>query len=642
MKKLFLLLITVLFTFISYCQTLFTYGSHKVTTTEFLNAYNKNKTPASNDNEQALRDYLTLYIKFKLKVQAAKDMRLDTLPSLKADLRNFRSQIETNYLKDDKETKRLTDEAFERSQKDIHVVYFFQPAVLDSDTSVVYKAINDAYLELKKKQLSDEEILAQLNKGSVQIQKNDAGYITAFTLPYEFENIVYALEPGQASTPYRTKKGWFIFENKGERPAVGKISIAQILFAIPQGHTEEKEHVKKIADSVYNALQNGADFGELAKEFSDDRSTFYNGGKLPEFGTAKYDSVFEKHAFALKTDGEMSTPFETEFGYHIIKRISASPVPATQNDDEFMNNLKQEVSNDSRIHIAQKKFITEILPVIGFKKLNVNQQNLWIVTDSSLIKNKNVTIGKLNENTSLFTYNNNTSAKVRDWILYLRNLGKTITGDRHAYYESEFPQFSDASAVSNYASRLENFNPVFKNQVNEFEDGNMLFEVMQRKVWGKASSDSTGQLSFYRKNKEKYFWNSSAEAIIFSCSDKDIANNSMKELKNGKTWKEILSTNPSKIQADSGRYELGQIPVIDRTNFTPGLLTAPVINKNDGTAVFAQIIKIYPDHQQRSFEDARGLVINDYQNFLEQKWVLELEKKYPVKINEQVFQQLLK
>ncbi|MEO9144049.1 MAG: peptidylprolyl isomerase [Ginsengibacter sp.] len=641
MKKLFLLLITLTVTFISYGQTLFTYGNHKVAATEFLDAYNKNKTNVA-DSSQALRDYLNLYVKFKLKVQAAKDLHLDTLPSLEADLHNFRSQIEGNYLKDDKETKRLTDEAFERSQKDIHVVYFFEPVGVDSDTSITYNAIKELYQELKKKQLSDEEIIAQLNKGSVQIQKNDAGYITAFTLPYEFENIVYNLKPGHVSAPYRTKKGWFIFKNTGERHAVGKITIAQILFAIPEGHSQGKDRIKKTADSVYNALRNGADFGDLAKQFSDDRSTFYNGGKLPEFGTAKYDSIFEDHAFALKKDGEISAPFETEFGYHIIERVSAAPVPATQKDEAFMYNLKQDVANDSRIHIAQKKFVTEIVPIIGSKKLNVNQKDLWVVTDSSLMRDKNVTIDKINENTSLFTYNNNTSVKVRDWILYLRNLNSTISGNRAAYYETEFKRFSDASAVSNYASRLEEFSPAFKSQIREFTEGNMLFEVMQRKVWGKASSDTMGLKDFYNQHKEKYFWNSSAEAIIFSCSNKDVATDAMQQLRAGKTWKEILSESPSKVQADSGRYELGQIPVVDRTYFTKGLITAPVINKNDGTAVFAQIIKLYPDHQQRSFEDARGLVINDYQSYLEQKWVSQLEKKYPVKINEKVFQGLLK
>ncbi|MDQ6763372.1 MAG: hypothetical protein M3015_12200, partial [Bacteroidota bacterium] len=65
------------------------------------------------------------------------------------------------------------------------------------------------------------------------------------------------------------------------------------------------------------------------------------------------------------------------------------------------------------------------------------------------------------------------------------------------------------------------------------------------------------------------------------------------------------------------------------------------INKGDGTAVFAQVIKLYPQDQQRSFEDARGLVINDYQSFLEQKWIESLRKKYPVKINEKVFKSLL-
>jgi peptidyl-prolyl cis-trans isomerase SurA len=68
----------------------------------------------------------------------------------------------------------------------------------------------------------------------------------------------------------------------------------------------------------------------------------------------------------------------------------------------------------------------------------------------------------------------------------------------------------------------------------------------------------------------------------------------------------------------------------------------PVINKNDGTAVFAKILTLYPGRQQRSFTDARGLVISDYQNYLEEKWVNQLKEKYPVKVNQKVLQSLLK
>ena len=97
MKKLLLSVAFFFFLSITYCQTLFTYGSHPVSKNEFLRAYNKNKT-ATTDKEQAMKDYLDLYIKFKLKVQGAKDMHLDTLPSMQSDLQNFRTQIENNYL----------------------------------------------------------------------------------------------------------------------------------------------------------------------------------------------------------------------------------------------------------------------------------------------------------------------------------------------------------------------------------------------------------------------------------------------------------------------------------------------------------------------------------------------------------------
>ncbi|HUZ59175.1 MAG TPA: peptidylprolyl isomerase [Hanamia sp.] len=638
MKKLFLLCLFVSFIFISYGQTLFSYGNHKVSATEFLNAYNKNKT-SDTVSSQGLRNYLDLYIKFKLKVQAAKDMHLDTLPSLKADLENFRSQVQNNYLKDQDEINRLTNEAFERSQKDIHAVYYFVPEV--SDSSLSHKVISEVY-KLLRSNTSDSEILAQVNKSRPNVQKADLGFITVFSLPYEFENIVYELKPGQSATPFETKRGWYIFKNVGDRHAVGKITLAQILFAVPDGFIIPRQKTKKLADSVYNALMNGADFAKMAKQFSDDRSTYMNGGLMPEFGTAKYDSVFEDHAFALTKDGEISQPFETKFGFHIIKRISVSPVPETKNDKPFMTNLEQEVLHDSRINIAKQKFISEILPKIGFKKMTVNKENLWQVSDSSLITNKNVTVGNINENTILFTFNNHANVKVRDWNLYLRNSNKTVPGGNHESYKTLYPEFVDASVVANYASRLQNFSLAFKNQIQEFKEGNMLFEVMQRNVWGKASTDSIGLLRYYQQHKEKYFWRSSAEAVIFSCSNKEVASESIKQLRKRKTWREIIIENPTHVQADSGRYELGQIPVVGRTHFTVGLITLPVINKTDGTAVFAKIIKLYPDHEQRDFEDARGLVINDYQNFLEQKWVAQLEKKYPVKENEKVFQELTK
>lgn len=641
MKKLFLFISLCFFISTSFCQTLFTYGSHAVSKNEFLRAYYKNKT-VTTDKKQALKDYLDLYKKFKLKVQAAIDMHLDTLPSLQSDLQNFRTQIGNNYLEDDNEVDALVNEAFNRSQKDIHVQHFYvsiNSKMLPADTLKLYNAINKAYDELKKGGTNYDEIVSEIKEKIAPLEGSDLGWITVFTLPYEFENIVYNLKPGQVSKPYRSKKGWHIFKNEEERPAVGKIKIAQILFAVPAGNISMRDHAKQIADSVYKALKSGADFGELAKQYSNDRRTYMNKGAMPEFGVATYDGAFEKVAFSLKNDSDISQPFQTEFGYHIIKRISRSLIPEDKTDEAYMANLKQQVLSDSRIASAKEKFLKDVLVKTGYKKNNaVNEKDLWTVTDTFAIANKKIAAGNVNENTILFSFNN-AKVKVGDWMQYVRSVKTTYAAHAEQTHVELYKSYVSVAAIENYKNRLENFNPEFKYQLQEFKDGNMLFEVMERKVWSKASSDSIGLEQYYNEHKTNYKWSASADAILFSCSNETVAKTAIEEINKGKSWKDLVKDN-SQVQADSGRYELSQIPVNNKTDFTPGLLTEPVVNSGDGTTIFSLIIKTYPGDQRRSFTDARGLVINDYQNLLEKKWVEELKKKYPIKVNEKTFQSI--
>lgn len=639
MKKLLLIFLFSSLVGMSYGQTLFTYGKKAVDADEFLTAFNKNRV-ASADSSNALRNYLDLYIIFKLKVQAAKDLKLDTLASMQADLQNFRSQIEGNYLDDEKEVKYLVNQAFERSQKDIHVVYYFLKNNQTADSLNQKKAIEKFAKKLLGNEAADAKLLDEINfQKTNKIQKNDAGFITVFSLPYVLENIVYSLKPGESSLPLATHKGWYVFKNTGERKAVGKITVAQILFAAPDDAPAQRSAAKKLADSVYHLLQNGGDFSELAKEFSDDKNTYMTGGLIPAFGTGKWDNDFENHAFALTKDNEISQPFETKFGYHILKRISAEPVPDSQNDEAYIYDLKQEVLKDNRNEIAKQKFFREILPIIGFQKKSYSEQNLWKFTDSVLMSNKRLHIGNIQQNTTLFSFNNHKNITAADWITYLQSARDVYPG-MPGSYQKHFEDFTRACAFSNYASRLENYNVSFKKQLDEFKEGNLLFEVMQQKVWNKASSDTIGLKKYYREHKSKYVWSSSADAVIFSCSNKNVAHDVIAMLKKGKTWKDVLNQFPTQLQADSGRFELGQIPVIERTMFSNGLITAPVINKNDGTAVFAKIVTVYPDQQPRKFQDARGLVINDYQNYLEENWVKKLKAKYPIRINDKVLDSL--
>src|SRR5450432_1968681 len=101
MKKIVVMVLVCLMASQVFSQTLFTYGPYAVSKDEFLRAYNKSKTPVA-DKEKALKEYMDLYSRFKLKVKTAEEQRLDTLQQMKYDLQNFKSQVEEGYMNDEK------------------------------------------------------------------------------------------------------------------------------------------------------------------------------------------------------------------------------------------------------------------------------------------------------------------------------------------------------------------------------------------------------------------------------------------------------------------------------------------------------------------------------------------------------------
>lgn len=645
MKKFLLLFAFGSFTGAVFSQTLFTYGNNSVDKAEFIRAYNKNKTPVT-DKEKALREYLDLYVKFKLKVKAAMELRLDTMPQLQYDAQSFRTQIEDSYLNNEKAVNDLLNEAFARSQRDLHVLHFFVPVAQTANAEDTLKAsasIDAAYTALKAGKTEYENLNPT---APVRVKYSDFGFITLFSLPYEYENIVYGLKVGEISKPYRSKNGWHIFKLTGERKAVGRWKVAQVLLSFPPGaDAEVKKAIEKKADSVYQLIIKGEDFGKMARWFSDDKVSYSSNGEMPEFGSGKFESTFENEVFKLTRDKEVSKPFLTEYGYHIVKRISQSPVSADKNDAAYQFELKQKVQQDSRINFAKEQFVKEILKQVGLKKTGS-------VSDADLFRYADTVIAKPNSETgnaviypivskTVYTYAK-TKLTGKDWLDFVRNYkgsGEMYQGESNA---ALLDKFITTSVMDYYKKHLEDYNADFRYQMDEFKDGNVLFEIMERNIWGKASADQAGLQKYYNENKGKYLWNASGNVIVFNCANKTIAEEARAALLNGKNWKKIAEESNNNIQADSGRFELSQIPVTLNSNTPEGFVSEIVVSPVDGNTSFIKLIYHYPANLQRSFDEAKGMVINDYQNILEEKWIGELKSKYPVKINEAVFQSLLK
>lgn len=613
-------------------QTLFTYGTDSVTVQDFLAAYHKNNATAS--NEKAKNDYLQLYIVSRLKIREARERGYETLPHMQAEIKNLREQILPAYLKDEESFERLVREAQVRSQKDIALSHIFISIKEDGNT-------NAAATKLKA-----EEALAQLQKGKsfaeVARQYSDdpsaatnggkIGYITAFTLPYELENIAYNTPAGKFSAPYLSKSGYHIFKNDGERHAWGRIRAAQILLAFPpDADTATEARIKNRADSLYNRLLKGDDLGGLAAQFSNDAVSAQAEGQMPEISVGQYSADFENAVFTLPKDGAISVPFKTAHGYHIVKRLAKIPVTV---DDKGTQAIRESVEkSEDRMATMQAALIKKVLKEAPFKKGTYNEADLWAYSDSVMDGKKSTKRIAIHEETELFTLGE-TPVTVDEWITFAQTARYENDGSAIKPYAQVWTAFVDAEALKYYGDNLEIYNTAFRQQLEEFKEGSLFFEIMQREVWNGAHTDSMALLNYYNAHKAAYVWQKSADAVLVYANDLKTAKALQTTMaKAPKNWRKIMTVHNAAAVADSGRFELGQLPGTVKGVLKAGSFTQPTASATDNNFAFAYIVKLYPQPALRTFAEARSLVMNDYQQQVEKEWIESLKKKYEVKIN---------
>lgn len=626
-------------------QILFTYGKYAVNAKDFLRAYNKNNTQPVTDKAKSISEYLDLFIKSRLKIEEAYERRYDTLPQIKMEVANLRTQISENYMSDPEMVSRMTNEAFQRSLKDIHVAHIFisfRNANGAMDMNAAQQKRDAALQRLAKEDFM--KVAMEISEDpAVKNNKGDIGYITVFTLPYAFENALYSTPAGKYSTVVTSKNGYHIFKNLGERKAVGKLKAQQILLAIPPGADETtKKQIASLADSLYKRIIAGDNFNRLAATFSNDYISAAAGGQMPDISVGQYDPAFEAVLWSLAKDGAVSKPFLTSHGWHIVKRMSVKPVITDSKDKANLRELEQKIRTDSRWESSRDFIYNQVKAKAGYKKYSYDDEALWNMTDS-VLEQKPMTSGwAIKANTPLFSIGDSVYDATK-WVNYANTYRFKQDGSGakpHSQVREEWVQFS---MVEYYKDHLEDFNEDFRYQMNEFRDGNLFFEIMQQEIWNKAQNDSAALLALYEKNKKTYLWKQSADAVIFFCSDETIAKTVYAIVKkNPKDWRKVADMYTEKIVVDSSKFEWSQIPSLGNIIPKAGIITAPIVNKTDNTAAFAYIINAYPGPMQRTFNEARGMVINDYQDILEKRWDEELKKKYPVMVDQKVLADISK
>jgi peptidyl-prolyl cis-trans isomerase SurA len=293
--------------------------------------------------------------------------------------------------------------------------------------------------------------------------------------------------------------------------------------------------------------------------------------------------------------------------------------------------------NTDRAEIAKKNFLRSVMQKMKFQESVINKTDLWRFTDSA-VRNGKTNGLSVNNNTVLFSIGKEQTL-VENWVMYNRAAGIVNTSAYAARYDAYMLQ----SANSYYREHLAEFEPAFKEQLQEFKDANLLFAAMEKEVWSKAANDSVALQKHYQQHRQQYTWANGANALMITATDSLAAERYKKQLlQQPNEWKAIAANMQEQIIADSARFELTQLPALNGASYSNGFCTPLQHNDMDNSYSFVYVFQLMPGGDIRQFEDAKGWVINDYQQVLEKQWIDSLRKKYPVKVNDAVWQTLLR
>lgn len=619
-------------------NTIVTIDQKPISIEEFEYYYNKNNT---NDLQQKMpvEEYMQLFVNFKLKVHQAYMLQMDTAQTFKQELEGYRNQLIKPYLTDNEKIDDLVKEAYQHLLEDVdvsHILIRLNANPTPADTIAAYTKAMTAYKRVTNGE-SFEKIAVEFSEDpTVQENKGRLGFITGMMVVYPFEKTAYTTPVGQVSAPIRTRFGYHIIKVHDKRKTQGERLVAHILKRIPEDASEkQKAAIERSIKSIYEDLAKGADFQRLAQANSDDQSSANKGGEISWVGTGKTTPEFENAVFNLQNIGDISQPVKTEFGWHIIKLLDKRDIMTLQ---EAYPLIEPRVKTDERASIIANNFIEKLKKTYNFKSYPTNLHALQTLLAQP---NDNILEQTKTYNLPIYTFADQVITQ-SDLIVFLHQQNYTKNPIDLSLLDILANQVANNTIIKYENSMLEKKYPEFGLLMNEYKEGILLFNISNEMVWSKASKDIEGLTDFFEKNKKSYAWDKPRfKGAIIYCDSKQSFKTAKKiakatpEKELSTKLKQTLNSNEKNaVKIETGLFAEQTNPVVDKLVFKKGKLE----KNNDYPYIFTSgnIQKHYPD----SYQDIRGIVINDYQNYLDKQWIEELRSKYPIVIDTSVLNSL--
>ncbi|MCP9612174.1 peptidylprolyl isomerase [Coprobacter tertius] len=610
---------------------------------EFEYIYNKNNQQQI--DHKSLDEYVVLFKNYKLKVAEAEAHKIDTTRAFQTELAGYRKQLAKPYLVDTSVDDKLAQEAYDRLKEEIkvsHILFNVNPGSSVEEKEKVHGRALEVLNKIRNgadfNKMADE----YSEDPSVRQNHGNLGYITGFRTVYPFEMAAYQTPVGSVSEPVETQFGYHLVKVWDRRPSRGEILTAHIMIMTSPEDTPDQAKAKEAKiKEIYQEVIQGGDFAKIAREKSEDTGSAQKGGEMPWISTGRIVPEYEEAAFALKNVGDISQPIKTAYGWHIIRLLDKR---ALKPYDEMKPLIMRTIARDERGTLGQKVLIGKLKKEYHFTINETAKERLNSLISTAYPTDSLYLATIANDRLPLFTLDGEIY-KISDFAQDAMGMRRSV---RNASAKMMLDLMLDAyvnKTVLNYEdSQLERKYPDFRNLMNEYRDGMLLFEISNQEVWDKASKDEVGLAEYFKKNKKKYRWDEPKyKGFVVKCSSKEIAKQVKKRIKTLPIDSVVMYVNKEfnndtlkQVRIERGLFVKGDNEIVDKLAFKIG--EKPVDSKFPVIFVSGKMLKKGP----QVYTDIRGQVTADYQNYLEEKWVEQLNLKYPVEIHEDVLKTVKK
>ncbi len=612
------------------------YDDSQILMPEFEHAYAKNAggvQKAKDDSIEKMKNFLDLYVNFKMKLRDAWVRGYFDDPDINNEIDSYGKKVGSAYIKEkliiEKGLKKLYDER-KYEYRVSHIL--LRPNKAPGTKNVMEEA--QSVLEQLKKGAAFETLCTDYSVDEYSKKHGgDVYWLTSGLISPEWDKAVTATPVGEVyPEPVKTKYGVHIIKVTDKRERTPEIKARHILITFRgKDGTVDSAKALKTAREVRQKLLDGADFAELAKEYSNDPGSASKGGDLGYFKRRKMVPQFDEAAFNLKVN-EISDIVETRFGYHIIQVTDKKKIPPFE-----------EAKNELREIYDRQRFKSEFAEYTDSLKKKFNY-----------VKNETLVnfVAGLGDTTRLDSkiYEKPTYVMLKDSVVFTIN-GDPFRGDSLITFlvnDKEFRSrklnvvvFTDG--VKKYSSEvllqyealvLGDKAPGFTQLMEDYRYGIYIFKLQDSEIWSKIKIDSSDVRKYFEANRDNYTFPDRVEFYEIFTRQDSLINKYHQRILGGENFEDLAKKVTERVSKKqlAGHFELGSVSASVMAKKAWSLK-----NKGDISEPFKagngwSIVKLVAKDSARkkTYDEARAELLSDYQEYLSKK----LEDEYINKLKE--------